>query len=347
MAGGTCGLAWAAAMRAWMAQLAAGMPHSQSTVTWLTLTLVLLPGAVVGALLGRAAYRRAAGLPASRRLVAAPVVFASALLDPHIAAELIRNGTGGGSLIVVATALAIGYAMTRRRRSMKAASATVLGALGLLVIFGMGGLAGPLDTPHGAWVSALGCALVLLLGLAASLAHPPAHGPLSASATMALGTLIGFTWAAGLLGFLAQVAPDRGGTGTWSGTFGGMLLPGALGGAVIGWAALRRRVPATGGPVGRLPLPALALAALAAVMMGATTAESLSGFTLSHPTTRNVWLGVYLTSLLAVLAGGVALPPRTRLSIRPDVNAHREAIGVENGRKPGCRNKKKQPPAIA
>lgn len=316
MMGATCGLAWAAAMRGWMAQLAAGMPHSHSTVTWLTLVLVLLPGVAVGALLGRAAYRRAAGLPAYPPLVAAPVVFASALLDPHILAELIRNGTGGGSLIVVATALAIGYAITRERWSVRRSAASLVGLLGLLVIFGMGGIAGPLDTPHGAWVSSLGCALVLLLGLAAALAHPPAHRPLGARTTIALGGLIGFAWAAGLLGFLTQVAPDHGGTGTWSGTFVGILLPGALSGAVIGWAARRRRVAVMGGPVGlRLPLPALALAAIAAVMIGATTAANLSGFTLLHPTTRNVWLGLYLTSLFAVLAGGIAIPISRQRSV--------------------------------
>lgn len=294
--GGICGLAWAASMRGWMAQLAAGMPHSHSTVTWSTLALVLLPGVAVGALLGRAAYLRAAGLPSFRPLIAAPLIFASALLDPHIFTELIRNGTGGGSLIVVSTALAIGYAMTRERWSVWRSVASLLGSLGLLVLFGMGGLAGPLGTPHGAWVSALGCSLVLLLGLAAALPHPSTHGFLNARKTIALGGLLGFTWAAGLRGFLAQVARDSDQVGTWFGTFVLVLLPGALLGAVLGWAVVQLRVTSRA-IVAQFPPAAFTFAA---VVIAALTASPL--------TARNLWLDLYLASLLAVFAGGIAIP---------------------------------------
>lgn len=51
------GLTWAAALRGWTAQLAAG--ESDSTVIWLTLVLVLHPGLVIGLLLGWSAYLRA------------------------------------------------------------------------------------------------------------------------------------------------------------------------------------------------------------------------------------------------------------------------------------------------
>ena len=78
--GGLCGLAWAAGLRGWMAQLAAG----GSNVTWLTLVLVLLPGTIIGALLGWSAYLRSKGVRGSRWLVFSPVLFASALLDPEI-----------------------------------------------------------------------------------------------------------------------------------------------------------------------------------------------------------------------------------------------------------------------
>jgi hypothetical protein len=63
--GGVCGLAWAASMRGWMAQLADGMPVTHSHVTWYTFVLVFLPGVLVGALLGW-------GLDLRRRGQAAP-----------------------------------------------------------------------------------------------------------------------------------------------------------------------------------------------------------------------------------------------------------------------------------
>ena len=49
--GALIGLTWSAALRGWMAQLAG----EESSVTWLTLVFLLFPGALVGALLGRAA----------------------------------------------------------------------------------------------------------------------------------------------------------------------------------------------------------------------------------------------------------------------------------------------------
>jgi hypothetical protein len=99
--GGLCGLTWTAALRGWMVQLAG----SQSSFSWLTFLLVLLPGVAVGMLLGWAAYLRVSELRQPRWLVFAPVLFASALLDPEIFAAFIRNGEGGGSLMVVATAV--------------------------------------------------------------------------------------------------------------------------------------------------------------------------------------------------------------------------------------------------
>ena len=62
--GGLCGLAWAAGLRGWMAELAAG--GSESKVTWMTLVLLLLPGTIIGALLGWSAYLRSKGVRGSR-----------------------------------------------------------------------------------------------------------------------------------------------------------------------------------------------------------------------------------------------------------------------------------------
>jgi hypothetical protein len=169
--GGLCGLAWAAGLRGWMAELAAG--GSGSNVTWLTLVLVLLPGTIIGALLGWSAYLRSKGVRGSRWLVFSPVLFASALLDPEILYGLITDGTGAGALIVLATTLSIGYVLSRRRRSIRRTACAVVAALGLLLIGGMGGMAAPMSTARGAWVSLYGFVLVLLFGLASVLPHPP------------------------------------------------------------------------------------------------------------------------------------------------------------------------------
>jgi hypothetical protein len=240
ISGGTCGLAWAASLRGWMAQLAMGMPHSQSHVTWLTLVLVLMPGVTVGALLGRAAYLRRAGLPASRGLILAPVIFGSALLDPHIFVALIHNGTGGGSLIVVSTALCSGFVLSRRGWSIARATCALAAALGLLVLGGIGTMAAPISTARGAWVCLYGLTLVMLLCLASVLPYRPVRRPSGPVSWIALGTLCGLAWACSLRSFMAAVA-GPGSEVEWGPTFGYLLLPGAVIGALPGWAEFLRR----------------------------------------------------------------------------------------------------------
>jgi hypothetical protein len=65
----------------------------------------------------------------------------------------------------------------------------------------------------------------------------------SAAGLVLLGGLLGFAWAAGLRGFMAQVTPE-GSSVSWSGTFGYVLLPGLVIGMLLGWAEHIRR---TGG----------------------------------------------------------------------------------------------------
>ncbi len=59
------------------------------------------------------------------------------------------------------------------------------------------------------------------------------------------GAMCGLAWAAGLRGFMAQVALRDGSTVTWLGTFGWVLAPGLVAGALLGWAMCLRR---KGGP---------------------------------------------------------------------------------------------------
>ena len=145
--GGLCGLTWAASLRGWMVELAAS--GSTSSVTWLTFALLLLPGLVIGVLLGWSAYLRSIGIRGSRWLIFAPALFASALLDPEIFSAFIHTGEGGGSLMVVFTALSSGFVLSRRRWSIAAAACAVVALLGLLLLGFIGTMAAPL-TPHAA-----------------------------------------------------------------------------------------------------------------------------------------------------------------------------------------------------
>jgi hypothetical protein len=240
LVGGLCGLAWAAALRAWMVQLAG----AESRFSWMTLVLVLAPGTAVGALLGLAAYLRVNRLPQPRRLIFAPVLFAGALLDPSIFRALIRNGQGSGALMVVAAALGTGFVLSRRGFSV-ARLAAALVTLPILLLLGlMGSMAGPIQTPRGLWVSLFGLSLILLLGLASVLPHPPAGRPAPGARSWALlGALAGLAWSGALRGFMTAVAGSESEV-HWVNTFGFILVPGVLAGALLGWAEHLRR---TGG----------------------------------------------------------------------------------------------------
>ncbi|SOC53745.1 hypothetical protein [Ornithinimicrobium cerasi] len=233
--GAVVGLTWAAGLRVWMAQLVG----EESTVGWLTLALVLLPGAGVGALLGWATGLRAEGLAAPRWVVLAPALFAVALLDPEILAALVRTGEGVGALLVVVTALTGGVALARRRWSAGRVVALVVWVLGMTVITLMGTMTAPLSTARGAWVCLLGGSLLGVLSVASTLGHPEGSA-LRDGALPWVGAVAGLAWAGSLRGFMAEVVGDGSGV-SWIGTFGWVLLPGTLAGALLGWAAAERR----------------------------------------------------------------------------------------------------------
>jgi hypothetical protein len=236
--GGLCGLTWAAALRGWMVQLAEG--EASSSVTWLTFGLLLLPGLAIGVLLGWSAYRRSTGIRGNRWLILTPFLFASALLDPEIFSALIRTGEGGGSLMVVATALCSGFALSRRGWSLPRAACTLVAAVGLLLLGFMGTMAAPLSSARGAWVCLYGLTLVLLLCLASVLPYPSVRSPRGARSWVALGALCGLAWACALRSFMAEAAGADSGV-SWGLTFGYILLPGAVIGGLLGWAESLRR----------------------------------------------------------------------------------------------------------
>ncbi len=243
LVGGLLGLLWAAGLRSWMAQLVG----AGSSFSWLTFVLVLLPGAVVGALLGRAAHGRAQRTRTARRLALAPVLFASALLDPQIFAAFIHTGEGGGALMVVLTALSGGFVLGRRRWSVGRVLAVLPATCGLLLLTLIGTMAAPVTSPRGAWVCLFGLTFMLVLCVAAALPYPPPTQPSTsrhAVRSVALGGVVGLAWACALRGFMAEVAGAESGV-DWVGTFVFILLPGLLVGGLLGWAAHLR---ATGDP---------------------------------------------------------------------------------------------------
>ena len=157
LVGAVCGLAWSAALRGFMSE-AAG---PESSFSWIgTFGAILLPGAVVGGLLGRAEHlRRTGGRPGWRRSALAPLAFA--VLDP-------------AALMVVLPAMAGGYALsgrgTRLRRWAMAAFALLpvpayVTAMALLDDIRR------LTTPRGAWTAVLIFALLAVFMIACSIPH--------------------------------------------------------------------------------------------------------------------------------------------------------------------------------
>ena len=127
----------------------------------------------------------------SRWLIFAPALFASALLDPEIFSAFIHTGKGGGSLMVVLTALSSGFVLSRRRWSIAAAACALVALLGLLLLGFIGTMAAPLSTARGAWVCLYGLTLVMLLCLASVLPYRPVRPPRGAASWAALGALGG------------------------------------------------------------------------------------------------------------------------------------------------------------
>lgn len=166
LAGAVGGLAWSAALRAFMAE-AAG---PEASFSWIgTFGAILLPGAVVGALLGWAEHvRRNGGRPGWRRSALAPLVFA--VLDP-------------AALMVVLPAMAGGYALSGRgSRWVRWATAAfaLLPVPAYLIAVTLLDDVRRLATPRGAWTAVLLFALLAVFTIACSVPHRevvPARSP--------------------------------------------------------------------------------------------------------------------------------------------------------------------------
>jgi hypothetical protein len=172
LVGAVCGLAWAAAFRAWMAEIAGGA----SRIDWYgTFVGILAAGVIVGALLGLAEYfRRTGGRRHWRWLALAPLAFAVLPMTmPDALLALVTQGLGGGAVAVALTAIAGGFAVSSRgplwaRILCGLLAAAVCVAL-VFTTSAVGGIRLALDQPRGAWAAVLGVSCVVVLCLAASI----------------------------------------------------------------------------------------------------------------------------------------------------------------------------------
>ena len=270
-------------------------------MTWLgTFGGVILPGAVVGALLGWAHHRQGTG-PAW--LAWSPLLLAAAPLTlPGAITTLVTTGMGGGAIGVTLLAMLGGWSLSGRGPRWARITAGIV-AYALVPAAYLGPPMRPeLDpaTPYGAWVATPAVGAVRAAG--ARLRDPDAAAsPLIASGKR--GATRGARragWAAGLRVFMSEVAgPET--AATWMGTFGWILVPGLLAGALLGWAEHLRR---TGGRQGWRWL-ALSPLLFASVLVAG----------LAHPSTMfegGVGGGAIGVPVLGMV-GGYALSGRGRL----------------------------------
>jgi len=174
--GALCGLAWAAAFRAVMSEYAG----YGSRVSWVdTFAAILLPGVVVGALLGWAyTIRLRGGRRGWRWLGAAPAAFAIApLLLPGAIVALLTSGLGGGAVAVALLAIGGGFAISGRGPLWARISCGVVSALLIvgvtLTTFGIAGPRLAVTEPRGVWVALLAFSLLTLLAIASSIPFRP------------------------------------------------------------------------------------------------------------------------------------------------------------------------------
>ena len=173
--GALCGLAWAAALRAMMSEFA-----GYSRVAWVdTFVAILLPGVVVGALLGWAyVLRLHGGRRGWRWLGAAPAAFAIApMLLPGALMAFLTTGLGGGAVAVALLAIAGGFAVSGRGALWARILCGVVSALLIVGItigtFFIAGARLAVTEPRGVWVAVLAFSLLSLLVVASSIPFRP------------------------------------------------------------------------------------------------------------------------------------------------------------------------------
>lgn len=168
--GALAGTAWAAALRGYMAVFAGSASRFDLVGTMLQ---IVLPGAVIGALLGLAEYfRRTGGRRGWRWLALAPVLFVVApMLTPGALWAFLTTGLGGGAVAVALTGIGGGFALSRRgplwARIVVGVLAGALAAAGAAAVLFVGRGA------EQVWAAVLAGSLLPLFALACSIPFRP------------------------------------------------------------------------------------------------------------------------------------------------------------------------------
>lgn len=170
--GALCGLVWAAALRAYMVQLAG----IGSAFEWPgTFFAVLLPGLLTGALLGWAAAQLATGRTRGLAWIRfSPLLFAVAtLLLPGALLALVTEGLGGGAVAVPLMGIVGGYALGQMGPRWARIIAGVVAFLSIAATAAsvpiIGGEKFAATEPRGVWAMTLAGGLVAVLMLASSI----------------------------------------------------------------------------------------------------------------------------------------------------------------------------------
>jgi hypothetical protein len=155
-----------------------------SGVEWVgTFVWILLPGVLVGVLLGWAEHlRRTGGRRGWRWLAAAPLLFASVLFSaPGGVAGMLADGIGGGAIAVPLFGMAGGFALSGRGPTWgRMASGVIALAPVPIWAFTVTGFGGPglaVTTPRGAWVALFFWSFLAVLALGCTIPHRPAAKP--------------------------------------------------------------------------------------------------------------------------------------------------------------------------
>ncbi len=113
--GAILGLAWAASLRAWMTTLALHL-GDQPSLTWLgTFVGILLPAALMGALVGRAFYvAKTSDRERWRWVILSPLllVLGPAVVQRGFLSTLLATGMGGGAIGVALVGILGGFAFS-------------------------------------------------------------------------------------------------------------------------------------------------------------------------------------------------------------------------------------------
>ena len=179
LVGAVAGLAWAAGLRGFMAEVAG----EDSSVEWVsTFVWVLLPGTVIGALLAWAEHiRRSGGRRGWRWLALSPLLFSAVLFSHGLDfGTLAEDGVGGGAIGVPVIGMVGGYALSGRGPLWSRIVCGLLASSAIPVWVITAPDIGPglnVASSHGAWMALYYWSFLAVLMLACSIPHRPTVPP--------------------------------------------------------------------------------------------------------------------------------------------------------------------------